>query len=135
MRRRHTDKLYVSPSKMARCARRWFDICYRSPEFEDAPPLPLSPQERFWHMSMKGAPLGYLLGRYAASLEAHDYEVFDHPRPAEFVRGLMACSTVPAEVRQDPEMLRRFPPEKLHGLDERTMLWSASASSGQLEAA
>jgi hypothetical protein len=52
-------------------------------------------------MSMKGGPLGYLIGRYAASLEAHDYEIFDHPRPAEFVRGLMACSAVPEEVRSD----------------------------------
>lgn len=39
------DKLYASPSKMARLARKWFDICHRSPEFEDAPPLPLTPQK------------------------------------------------------------------------------------------
>lgn len=84
---------------------------------------------------MKGGPLGYLMARYTASLEAHDYEVFDHPRPADYIRGLMACSTVPAEVRTDPEMLRRSPPEKLEGLDESTMIWSPAGSGGQKAAA
>lgn len=77
----------------------------------------------------------YLMARYAASLEAQDYELFGHPPPAEFMRGLMACNSLPAEVRMDPEMLRRFPPKKLVGLDESTMIWSPRDSSGQKEAA
>lgn len=133
---RHTKtKTFGAPSKMARGARMWFDICYRSPEFEDAPPLPVTPQESFWLMSMKGGPLGYLLAVYAASLEARGYEVFDHPRASEFVRGLMACSAVPEEIRRDPEMLRRFPPKRLGGLDDQTMVWSLTDNSGQLDAA
>ena len=133
---RHTKtKTFGAPSKMARGARMLFDIRYRSPEFEDAPPLPVTPQESFWLMSMKGGPLGYLLAVYAASLEASGYEVFGHPRPDEFVRGLMACSGVPEEIRRDPEMLRRFPPKKLEGLDDQTMVWSPTDCSHQNKAA
>jgi len=86
-------------------------------------------------MSMNGGPLGYLIACYAASLEAYQYRVFDHPGAGDYVRGVMACSTALEEVRKDPEMLRRFPPQKLEGLDERTILWSPSNSSGQKEAA
>ena len=136
MRRRLTDKLYASPSKMARCARRWFKIFYQEiePEFADAPPLPLCRQEQFWLMSMKAGSFGYLVGCYAESLKAHDYPS-GHPLPPAYIRGVMACSSLPKQVRTDPEMLRRFPPDKLEGLDESTMIWSPAGSDGQKAAA
>ena len=75
-----------------------------------------------------------MIGRYALSLKAHDYD-FHHPLPPSYIRGVMACSALPEQVRRDPEMLRRFPPEKLEGLDEATLIWSPSEWSGQKQAA
>lgn len=133
---RYYDKLPAPPTKMAYAARKWFKYIYQEvePEFADAPALPVSPQEQFWLMSMRAGPLGYLIGCYAASLKAHDYHDH-HPLPPDYISGVMACSSLPEEVRSDPEMLRRFPPKKLEGLDESTMIWSPSDHTDHLEAA
>jgi len=126
------EKTYGPHSKKARGARFWFKH-FRpdgaAPLLEGAPPLPLLPEDRFWLMSMKGGPLDYATACYATSLERCGYAVYVHPMPQEYVRGLMACSTVPAEVRNDPEMLRRFPPKKLEGLDETTLCWRPCGSA------
>lgn len=133
---RRNNSLFAPPSKMARCARRWFKFFYQEvePEFQDAPPLPITPEEQYWLMSMKAEPFGYLIGCYAESLKAHDYP-YDHPLPPAYIRGVMACSSLPEQVRTDAEMIRRFPPQKLEGLDEATLIWSPSESIGQKEAA
>lgn len=133
----HTKKPLGPHSKMARGARFFFKVCFQKAgqDFEDAPPLPLSPQDRYWLMSMKGGPLGYLVACYASSLEACEYEVFDHPYPSDYVRGVMACSTLSEQVRGDAAMLQRFPPRKLAGLDEATFVWSSTNSTCQLDAA
>ena len=85
--------------------------------------LPLRPQERFWLKRMKEGALGYILAFYAESLEAYNYRYFSHASFDDYACGLMACSTVPEEIRDDPEMLRRFPPKRLEGLDETTLSW------------
>jgi len=74
-------------------------------------------------MNMMQGPVGYITACYATSLKACGYSPFRHPSPDDYVRGLMACSAVPEQVRNDPEMLRRFPPRKLEGLDEMTLCW------------
>lgn len=134
---RNTSKTLGPTSKMALGARRVFKILHQKPGkgFEDAPRLPVLPQDRFWHMNMKAGPLGYLTACLAMSLEANGYNMLHHPKPVDYVRGLMACSTLPQAVRTDPEMLRRFPPQKLEGLDEATLIWSPSERSGQKQAA
>jgi hypothetical protein len=118
---------YGPHSRRARSARRWFKHFRkngREPLLEGAPPLPLLPEDRLWLMSMNEGPLGYATACYATSLEGCGYDWWAHPMPEEYVRGLMACSTVPAEVRKDAEMLLRYPPKKLEGLDESTLRWS-----------
>ena len=129
---RYHDKLDVPSSRMAREARRWFKYIYQepNPDFKDAPSLPVTPQEHFWLRNMKDGPFGYLIERYATSLKANRY-IYGHPLPDEFLRGLMACSALPEEVRRDPEMLRRFPPKDLEGLDQATMVWSPGESDGK----
>jgi hypothetical protein len=101
-----------------------------TPLLDGAPPLPLIPEVRFLLMNiMTGGPC------YAISLERCGYDVWRHPMPKEYVCGLIACTTVPETVRNDPEMLRRFPPKKLEGLDATTLCWRKPGGADQLEAA
>ena len=119
------EKTYGPYSGKARFAQLWF----RYNGIKGAPPLPTRPQDRFYMMNMKRGPLGYVTASYATSLESCGYVPFDHPDANTYACGLMACSGVPAEVRNDPEMLRRFPPKKLEGLDEETLIWHPPSDS------
>jgi hypothetical protein len=72
----------------------------------DAPPLPLDHNER---ESIKGkSPLNTMVGLYARSWEASDYDLERHPSFYEYACGVMASeyNGWPGLAR-DPEMLRR----------------------------
>ena len=106
-------------SRMARYAKLWFK--YQG--LDGAPQLPLLPQDRYWLMNMQEGPLGYITACYAISVESHGYDVYSHPDAHTYACGLIACCTLPSDVREDPEMQRRFPACKLEGLDEATLCW------------
>ena len=103
----------------ARTARRFFAFHHPGVPLK----LPLRLQDRFWLKRMKEGPFGYILACYAESLEAYNYKYFSHPHFDAYACGLMACSTAPEEARNNPEMLHRFPPKRLEGLDETTLCW------------
>jgi len=77
-----------------------------------APPLPLSEQECA-ELEGQGGVLR-MIAWYARSLAALDYD--RHPPFEDFARGVMACPDTWACVREDTELLRRFPPRPLAGL-------------------
>jgi hypothetical protein len=45
-----------------------------------------------------------------------DFETEGHPRFEEYARGVMASPETPDHVRNDPNLLGRFPPTPLPGL-------------------
>jgi hypothetical protein len=45
-----------------------------------------------------------------------DYDTAGHPRFEEYARGVMASPLAPDFVRNDPELLKRYPPTPLAGL-------------------
>jgi hypothetical protein len=68
-----------------------------------------------------------LVGHYACSLSdlSWDYEL--HPRFATFARGLMAYESMPARLRDDPELRRELPPRPLEGLCDGRLTWRTTA--------
>jgi hypothetical protein len=79
----------------------------------NAPELPLTYDDR---EELKGGdPLRYIVSLFARSL-APDYEVARHPDFNTYARGVMASPNTPNWIRQDPNMLRRYPPLPLEGL-------------------
>lgn len=80
----------------------------------DAPELPLTQQEREYLKG--GSALDYVVSLFARSLAYRDYVIKGHPDFDDYVCGVMASKDTPDWIRQDPTMLRRFPPEALPGL-------------------
>jgi hypothetical protein len=89
----------------------------------DGPPLPLSHDER---EDMKGGRglLNYIFALYARSLEGRDYDVKEHPSPANYVSGVLweaervagDIGALPAYPGELAELRKRFPPRKLAGI-------------------
>ena len=92
-------------------ARRWFEVNGPS----DAPRLPLSYDDVEDYRQAGG--LAAIVGFFARSLEANEYDVDRHPSFEDFARGLMACNSGFWGVEKNAEMRKRFPPRPLNGMN------------------
>jgi hypothetical protein len=103
-------------------AREWFAL--NGPA--DAPPLPITYEEREYLKWRTGRPLHYVVAQFARSL-GPQYDVTEHPSLSEFVSGLLCDhdnggSGLPLSVEGLAELKRRYPPQKLEGLSSYS--WS-----------
>jgi hypothetical protein len=79
----------------------------------DAPPLPLSHDEIEDAKNARG--LTRVVGSYARSLAARDWNLPEHPSFDDFARGLMASNSG-WNLQKDEQLRRRFPPRSLEGM-------------------
>jgi len=79
----------------------------------DAPPLPLSYGER---EDLKVGGLSHLVAWYARSLQARNYDVYEHPSFEDYARGVLASPYAPPFITEDEQLTARFPPTPLNGL-------------------
>jgi hypothetical protein len=98
-------------------ARAWFEP-QRPP---DAAELPLGGRQR--SASMREG-VNYIVAALSVSLERRNFETEGHPCFNDFARGAMASPSTPAHVRNDPDLLRRYPPTPLPGLS-KYLIWYA----------
>jgi hypothetical protein len=84
---------------------------------EDAPDLPIDERESggTWRWQ---SGLHYLIEAFTRSLRCRDFRLEGHPDFDTFARGAMAHPWTPERFRQDPDLLRRFPPKPLPGLTQ-----------------
>ncbi len=90
-------------------ARAWFEP-QRPP---DTPELPLTQWDR---EANKVGGVRHVIAWFARSLAMRDYETDGHPRFEEYARGVMASPLAPEWIRDDPDLLKRYPPTPLAGL-------------------
>lgn len=88
-------------------ARIWF----ASQKPPDAPDLPLTYEER--ERLKGGCNLDYIVALLGRSLAMRYYETEGHPGFDEYARGVMASPLTPDFIRNDPELLKRYPPTPL----------------------
>ena len=99
----------------------------------DAPPLPLGYDERESVKCM--GPLGKIVGLYARSWEACRYDLELHPSFYDYACGVMASEfNGHPGLASDPEMLRRFPPRTLVGM-EPGLYWEPPKAKSKRKAA
>jgi hypothetical protein len=79
----------------------------------DAPPLPLSYEER---EALKRGGLPHVVAWFARSLEVLDYAWWKHPSFDDYACGVLASQYAPRFITTDRQLLRRFPPRPLPGL-------------------
>ena len=78
------------------------------------PPLPLSYGER---ESIKGrSGIGFILSVYARSFKAGKYDTGRHPQFERYACGVLASRYAPPWIKEDSELIKRFPPKELPGL-------------------
>lgn len=87
-------------------AKAWFEE--HRPDDASELPLTYDARERF-----KGSKLPYLVSVFARSLAYRDYRVDGHPKFDEYARAVMASEMAPAYIREDAQLLRRYPPKAL----------------------
>ena len=85
-------------------AREW--IAVNGPR--DAPPLPLSDEDVEDYRNAKD--LAGIVGFYARSLAANEYDIRRHPSFDDFARGLMASNSGFWGIEKNEGMRKRFPP-------------------------
>lgn len=79
----------------------------------DAPPFPL----KYWDRErLKVGGLPHIVAWYARSLEALRYDLDEHPSFEDYARGVMASRFTAPFVKNDTELLKRYPPTPLAGL-------------------
>lgn len=111
---------FCSPlGKRARMARKWF-AKHGPPDMQ---PLPLGYAER---EHLKDGSPQHILAWYARSLADLNYDVLQHPSFYDYACGVMASpkSTFPC-IAKNAELLKRFPPRPLDGLDSH-LYWKPS---------
>jgi hypothetical protein len=78
------------------------------------PPLPLSYKDR---EDLKGqGGVRYIIALYARSLASLDYDLVSHPCFHTYACGVMASSYTPGFIKNDPDLLERYPPRTLEHL-------------------
>src|SRR5262249_55536237 len=82
----------------------------------DMPDLPIDVREDDPGSFKWRSGLHYLIEAYTYSLRSRDFRLEGHPDFDTFARGSMAHPWTPEQFRQDPDLLRRFPPKTLPGL-------------------
>lgn len=61
-------------------------------------------------------PLSFIVSVFDRSLEANDYRFRTHPRFDDYASGVLASPLVPSFVKEDPQLLAKYPPAELPGL-------------------
>jgi hypothetical protein len=79
----------------------------------DAPRLPLSYDER---EDLKTGGRSTIVALFARSWEGQRYNLLEHPAFDDYARGVMTSDYSPDFIKNDPALLRRFPPRSLPGL-------------------
>jgi hypothetical protein len=108
-------------ANMALEARDWFEA-QRPP---DAPELPLGLRHCIDVRDdaiISENWIACLVSRFGESVAHREYRTEGHPLFEEFARGLMASDMWPDEMHKDPDLLRRYPPKPLPGLEHG--VWS-----------
>jgi hypothetical protein len=78
------------------------------------PQLPLSYGER---EDIKGrSGLEYIISVYARSLAARRYDTDRHPPFEQYARGVLASDYAPDFIKDDTDLIKRYPPRTLPGL-------------------
>ena len=98
-------------------AREWFSR--NGPP--DAPPLPLSHDER---EALKHGGIDHIWALFARSLDRQGYDWQKHPSFYDYACGAMALRCLPRDVQNDPELTKRFPARPLEGLTKAALCWS-----------
>ena len=93
----------------AKCAREWF--AKNGPP--DLQPLPLGYAER---ERLKAGGAAHIVAWYARSLANLKYHFGEHPSFDTYARGVMASEFAPEFIKNNPDLLKRFPPRHLDGL-------------------
>jgi hypothetical protein len=86
---------------------------FKAQKSDDAPDLPLTYAERE-RSKVDGLP--YIVSLFARSLACRDYEMEGHPSFDVYARGVMASDMTPMFIREDAQLLRRYPPVPLNGM-------------------
>lgn len=79
----------------------------------DLPELPIRKEDR---ERLKVDGVRYILSVFARSLACRDYRTDGHPKFDEYARGVMASHMTPKWIREDAQLLRRYPPVPLNGM-------------------
>jgi hypothetical protein len=102
----------VAPQKRAAC-RALVNRAWAAWDSPGMPPLPLSYEER---EKLKGhGGVDYIWSVFARSLEAQR-PAAAHPSFEEYACGVMASPFAPNFIKQDHELLKRYPPRPMPGL-------------------
>ena len=107
---KHTKLKVKELVQRALAAREWFGA--QRPD--DAPELPLTYAER--ELLKRGNLLSYIVALFARSLDTRNFRTEWHPNFAEYARGVMASELAPPFIRQDGNLLTRYPPVLLDGM-------------------
>ena len=84
-----------------------------------APDLPLSSSDIEKMIQSKSNRIA-VVGYFARSCACGNWS--SHPKFCDYVAGLLACEHTPERIRNDPQLLKEFPPRWLGGLD-RSLCW------------
>jgi hypothetical protein len=104
-------------------ARQWF--ANFGPQDADLQPLPIGMDERE-ALKRGGAP--HILAWYARSVSSLEYDIILHPSFHDYACGIMARGT-PSFITDDVQLIRRFPPRVLRGLDSSSYWKSSTATA------
>jgi hypothetical protein len=111
----------------AKAARKWFTE-HGPPDLQ---PLPLGYAER---EALKDGSLTHILAWFARSLADLKYDVLNHPSFDDFACGAMALpKSIFPSISENVELLKRFPPRKLEGLDSH-LYWKPPKSRKRTKA-
>ena len=104
----------------ALAAREWFR--QHAPPW--APELPLSSSD-IGKLIRSKSPAIALVGYFAASLAACNWDIEKHPAFQIYAAGAMASEFAPTRIRTDPKLLKEFSPRELAGVGEG-LIWGLS---------
>src|SRR5262249_34544581 len=104
----------------ALAAREWFR--QHAPPW--SPELPLSSSD-IEKLVRSKSPAIALIGFFAASLAACNWDIEKHPTFQVYAAGVMACEFAPTHIRTDPKLLKEFPPRELSGIGQG-LIWGLS---------
>src|SRR5215472_5647000 len=111
---------YRRQVRAALAAREWFR--QHAPPW--APELPLSSSD-IGKLVRSKSPAIALVGYFAASLAACNWDFKNHPTFQIYAAGVMASPSASDHLKKDLKLLREFPPRELPGLDQG-FIWGLS---------
>jgi len=112
------DEDAIAKLKRLACAARAACIWHR----KSAPPwardLPVSDTDPLFDRQRNElTPRQQILRYFAYSLRWNDWEYEEHPVFPTYARGVMSYDFAPDELRNDPDLIKEFPPRPLAGID------------------